>query len=221
MFTSGIVSVGEGHRIALFFTGVRHAGENLTDLKRRSQNLPPPMQMCDGLDHNLSKEFQTLLCPVRRSCPSRFCGCSGEFPAGSALRAQHPQGGLQNRRPCAPGGSEPTAETEVASGRERAAYAGVARCTGALRDQSAECIVCGQPIEPGPDRSRGSLQGYTWRCRTVCAKSTMQASWLYGKSHTSLRSWNHELRIDGLLKLQRWVSVCRAEMLEPEIAYRQ
>jgi len=29
IFTSGIVATDTGHQIALFFTGVRHAGENL------------------------------------------------------------------------------------------------------------------------------------------------------------------------------------------------
>ena len=32
IFTSGIVSTREGRRIALFFTGRQHAGENLTDV---------------------------------------------------------------------------------------------------------------------------------------------------------------------------------------------
>jgi hypothetical protein len=49
VFTSGIVATGDGHKIALFFTGPRHAGENLTEvLKRRTEPLPP-IQMCDGL----------------------------------------------------------------------------------------------------------------------------------------------------------------------------
>ncbi|MGC8550745.1 MAG: hypothetical protein ACP5M4_13710, partial [Acidobacteriaceae bacterium] len=50
VFTSGIVSVGEGRKIALYFTGSRHAGENLTEvLKQRSAELPSPIQMCDPL----------------------------------------------------------------------------------------------------------------------------------------------------------------------------
>jgi hypothetical protein len=37
IFTSGVVSTAEGRRIALFFTGRQHAGENLADvLKRRA-----------------------------------------------------------------------------------------------------------------------------------------------------------------------------------------
>ena len=40
VFTSGIVSVEQGRRIALFFTGRRHAGENLAEvLKRRAAEL--------------------------------------------------------------------------------------------------------------------------------------------------------------------------------------
>jgi len=43
VFTSGIVSVLEGRRIALFFTGHRHAGENLVAvLKQRASQLGPP-----------------------------------------------------------------------------------------------------------------------------------------------------------------------------------
>jgi transposase len=81
VFTSGIVSIGEGHRIALFFTGVRHAGENLTQvLKRRPKNLPPPIQMCDGLDHNLPKEFETLLCRCNAHARRKFVDVAASFP---------------------------------------------------------------------------------------------------------------------------------------------
>ncbi|HUT77435.1 MAG TPA: transposase, partial [Polyangia bacterium] len=48
IFTSGIVSVGGGRRIALFFTGRKHAGENLGDvLAQRARELSAPIQMCD------------------------------------------------------------------------------------------------------------------------------------------------------------------------------
>jgi transposase len=46
-FTSGIVSIVGIYRIALFFTGPKHAGENIAEvLKRRTQDLPAPIQMC-------------------------------------------------------------------------------------------------------------------------------------------------------------------------------
>ncbi|MGC1452359.1 MAG: hypothetical protein WA830_20200 [Candidatus Sulfotelmatobacter sp.] len=38
VFTSGIVSTGQGWKIALYFTGRQHAGENLADvLQQRAQ----------------------------------------------------------------------------------------------------------------------------------------------------------------------------------------
>jgi len=47
----------EGHKIALFFTGIKHAGENLTDLlNQRRQGLSDPIHMSDGLSHNAPKE---------------------------------------------------------------------------------------------------------------------------------------------------------------------
>jgi transposase len=81
VFTSGIVSIGQGHRIALFFTGVRHAGENLTQvLQRRPKTLPPPIQMCDGLDHNLPKEYETLLCRCNAHARRKFVDVAASFP---------------------------------------------------------------------------------------------------------------------------------------------
>ena len=58
LFTSGIVSTREGRRIALFFSGRKHAGENLGDvLANRAQKLGPPIQMCDALSRNLPVEL--------------------------------------------------------------------------------------------------------------------------------------------------------------------
>jgi transposase len=50
IFTSGIVSIGPGWNIALYFSGSKHAGENLADvLKQRPSGLAPLIQMCsDG-----------------------------------------------------------------------------------------------------------------------------------------------------------------------------
>jgi transposase len=56
VFTSGIVSTRAGEKIALFFTGRRHAGENLAGvLAHRAPELGPPIQMCDALSRNLPK----------------------------------------------------------------------------------------------------------------------------------------------------------------------
>ncbi len=56
VFTSGIVSTSQGWKIALYFTGRQHAGENLADvLQQRAQHLGPPIQMCDALSRNVPK----------------------------------------------------------------------------------------------------------------------------------------------------------------------
>ena len=56
VFTSGIVSTQAGRRIALYFTGRQHAGENLRDvLQHRTTDLARPLQMCDALSRNTPK----------------------------------------------------------------------------------------------------------------------------------------------------------------------
>ena len=56
VFTSGIVSTSAGWKIALYFTGRQHAGENIADvLQQRATELPPPIQMCDALSRNIPR----------------------------------------------------------------------------------------------------------------------------------------------------------------------
>jgi len=82
VFTSGIVAqADDAHQIALFFTGPRHAGENLTEvLKQRSPGLPPPLQMCDALSHNLPDEFETILCNCLSHGRRLFVDVAANFP---------------------------------------------------------------------------------------------------------------------------------------------
>ena len=62
IFTSGIVTIGETHQIALFFTGHKHAGENLSDvLKHRASVLTRPIQMCDALSRNMPEGLKTII----------------------------------------------------------------------------------------------------------------------------------------------------------------
>ena len=56
VFTSGIVSTAQGSKIALYFTGRQHAGENLADvLKQRAVESGPVIQMSDALSWNAPK----------------------------------------------------------------------------------------------------------------------------------------------------------------------
>jgi transposase len=61
-FTSGIVSLVGAWTVALFFTGWKHAGENIAEvLKQRAHELPAPIQMCDALSRNMPKGVETLI----------------------------------------------------------------------------------------------------------------------------------------------------------------
>jgi transposase len=74
MFTTGIVSVCGKYFIVLYFTGARHAGENLTWLLlQRDETLPAPMLMCDGAQRNVpclpgSPEVQKRLETIDLQC---------------------------------------------------------------------------------------------------------------------------------------------------------
>jgi len=71
IYTSGILSTKDKRRIAVFFTGNKHAGENLEHvLSYRSKELSIPIQMCDGISANTAGDFEALLancnCHARR-----------------------------------------------------------------------------------------------------------------------------------------------------------
>lgn len=81
VFTSGIVSIGEGRKVALFFTGARHAGENLAAvLARRAAQLPIPIQMCDGSSSNTPGDFETLLSKCNAHGRRKFVELAELFP---------------------------------------------------------------------------------------------------------------------------------------------
>ncbi len=81
MFTSGIVSTREDHKITLFFSGRKHAGENLADvLAERSQSLAPPIQMCDALTRNLPAELETIVAHCLAHGRRRFVEVADRFP---------------------------------------------------------------------------------------------------------------------------------------------
>jgi transposase len=82
VFTSGIVSTRDGQKIALFFTGRKHAGENLsTVLARRAATLGPPIQMCDALSRNLPKPLQVILGYCLTHGRRRFVEVAPNFPS--------------------------------------------------------------------------------------------------------------------------------------------
>ena len=81
MFTSAILSTVGGRKIALFFTGRNHAGENLADvLGKRKSGLDPPIQMCDALSRNLPKELKTILANCLVHGRRNFVDLLASFP---------------------------------------------------------------------------------------------------------------------------------------------
>jgi hypothetical protein len=81
VFTSGIVSVLDDIQIALFFTGRRHAGENLLAiLKQRASELDRPIQMCDALSRNMPEELDTIVGNCLSHGRRRFVDVVANFP---------------------------------------------------------------------------------------------------------------------------------------------
>jgi transposase len=82
-FTSGIVSICGGWKIALYFTGWKHAGENLADvLKQRASGLVSPIQMCDASSRNTPKltGVQVLFACCLSHGRRQFVDVAGNFP---------------------------------------------------------------------------------------------------------------------------------------------
>jgi transposase len=82
-FTSGIVSIWREWKIALYFTGWKHAGENLADvLKQRAAELDAPIQMCDALSRNTPRltGVQTLLAYCLSHGRRQFTDIAPNFP---------------------------------------------------------------------------------------------------------------------------------------------
>ncbi len=80
-FTSGIVSIKDDRRIALFFTGRQHAGENLEDvLKARPKDAEPPIQMCDPLSANMPAALSAIVSNCLAHARRQFVDVVRGFP---------------------------------------------------------------------------------------------------------------------------------------------
>jgi len=81
MFTTAILSAADDKKIALFFTGRNHAGENLAQvLAQRQSGLDPPIQMCDALSRNLPNDFVTVLANCLVHARRNFVDVLASFP---------------------------------------------------------------------------------------------------------------------------------------------
>jgi len=81
IFTTGIVSTTQNGQIALFYTGRKHAGENMADLlSRRQEHLKPPVLMCDALSRNIPENFKIILANCLAHGRRRFVDVAVNFP---------------------------------------------------------------------------------------------------------------------------------------------
>jgi transposase len=80
-FTSGIVSIWREWKIALYFSGWKHAGENLADvLRQRAPGLAPPIQMrCVIAEHAEADGNRNPARQLHRSRTAAVYGSRGEL----------------------------------------------------------------------------------------------------------------------------------------------
>lgn len=79
--TTGIVSQVDGHRVVLYASGRKHAGENIDDLLRsRARGLLPPLQMGDAQAANWTSEFETVVCKCLAHARRQFVEIEAAFP---------------------------------------------------------------------------------------------------------------------------------------------
>ena len=81
MFCTGIVSTKNKRKIAVFFSGHKHAGENLAHvLSQRSEELKAPIQMSDALAANTAGEFTTIVSNCNSHARRKFVEVADNFP---------------------------------------------------------------------------------------------------------------------------------------------
>jgi hypothetical protein len=84
VYTSSIVATDDDQQVVLFFTGHKHAGENLADvLAQRKDNLGPPIQMCDALAANTCGDFDTIIAHCIAHARRKYVDVSENFPEES------------------------------------------------------------------------------------------------------------------------------------------
>lgn len=70
----------EKRQIALFFTGNKHAGENLEHvLSQRNADLCVPIQMCDGISANTAGDFETNLSNCNSHARRKFVEVADDY----------------------------------------------------------------------------------------------------------------------------------------------
>ena len=81
MFTTCIFAQSGDYKICLYYSGVKHGGENLTTLlEKRDKDLPLIIQMCDALSANVPAALKTILCHCITHGRRKFTDIEPFFP---------------------------------------------------------------------------------------------------------------------------------------------
>ena len=81
-FTTGVVAHNSSGKIALYFTGQQHAGENMNDLlEKRNVNSDPPIQMSDALSRNKASDFDVIIAKCLVHARRNFVDIMEIFPS--------------------------------------------------------------------------------------------------------------------------------------------
>ncbi len=81
MFTTCIYAETGENLIALYYSGVKHSGENMASLlEKRNKDLPPIMQMCDALSANAVGDFKRILINCLTHGRRKFTDIEDFFP---------------------------------------------------------------------------------------------------------------------------------------------
>jgi transposase len=83
-FTTGVISYYKKYKIYLFYSGKKHAGENMGDLlSQREGDLPPIHYMCDALSRNKPKDTDVILINCLAHARRKFVEVQEFFPEES------------------------------------------------------------------------------------------------------------------------------------------
>ena len=130
-FTSGIVSTRDGRRIALFFSGRQHAGENLKDvLARRAADRRRADSDVRRPDAQSARQAADDPCQLPGSWAAAVCRCGGAVPRRMPARARIARRGVPQRCPGPRAASIARAATALSSTPQRADHEG------------ASCLAC-------------------------------------------------------------------------------
>lgn len=81
MYTTCIFAQAGEYNICLYYSGIKHGGENISAvLEKRVKDLPPIIQMCDALSANVPATLNTILCHCLTHGRRKFTDIETFFP---------------------------------------------------------------------------------------------------------------------------------------------